>query len=86
MNKKDIELFSDKTHECWSNWMKYLFSKCERRQDGTLVIPKWAVSRWLRQMNTGYEDLSEAEKEADREVVREYYEELIDQHHDFEGM
>lgn len=58
--------------ENWSGWMEYLFSKCTPlrgqydKETGDLVIPKWAVDRWTKQMNTKYEDLSEKEKESDR--------------------
>lgn len=52
-------------HEQWSDWMRYLFSKCEERGDGRL-IPPWAVDRWMRQMQTMYADLPEEEKESDR--------------------
>lgn len=58
-------------HEQWSGWMKYLFSKCEILPNGDLgelaVIPEWAVQRWKRQMETAYADLSEQEKNSDRE-------------------
>lgn len=54
-------------HESWSRWMKYLFEKSQDRQDGTAIIPAWAVQRWKRQMNTPYEDLPEREKDTDRE-------------------
>ncbi len=54
-------------HEAWSGWMAYLFSKCSATDDGTVVIPKWAVDRWQRQACTSYEDLSETEKASDRD-------------------
>jgi len=58
--------------ENWSGWMEYLFSKCIPdvgqfdKQNGNLIIPNWAVDRWMRQMRTKYDDLSEREKESDR--------------------
>ena len=33
---------------------------------GGVIIPQWAVERWMRQMNTEYKNLSEEEKESDR--------------------
>lgn len=59
-------------HEQWSGWMKYLFSKCEINIHGHYVIPKWAVERWMRQMNTDYKDLSEEEKNSDREEAEKF--------------
>jgi len=53
-------------HEQWSGWMKYLFGKSKKNDDGTVTIPLWAVDRWGHQMNTRYEDLSELEQESDR--------------------
>lgn len=54
-------------HEQWSEWMKYLFSNCvENPYSGELVLPKWAVDRWRRQMNTPYAELPEDEKQSDR--------------------
>lgn len=66
------EKLADLCHEQWSGWMKYLFSKCISetgqfdKDTGNLVIPKWAVDRWKRQLNTPYFELSEQEKESDR--------------------
>jgi hypothetical protein len=53
-------------HEAWSGWMLYLFSKCDTDEDGGMRMPKWAVERWSRQMDTEYDRLSEQEKESDR--------------------
>lgn len=54
-------------HEIWSHWMAHLFSVSVRNRDGSYTIPAALVERWQRQMNTTYEQLSENEKESDRE-------------------
>jgi hypothetical protein len=46
--------------------MRYLFSCCQQNTDGSLTIPSEKVARWLRQVNTDYEKLTEQEKESDR--------------------
>lgn len=61
------ELLSDYAHEAWCGWMKYMFSIAEINDDGTWTMPKWAVERWQRQMNTKYSELPEEEKKSDRE-------------------
>jgi hypothetical protein len=61
------EQLADYAHEAWSGWMRYMFSKAEQNPDGTWTMPAWAVERWTRQMNTPYADLSELEKESDRD-------------------
>ncbi|OGM08980.1 hypothetical protein A2Z67_06050 [Candidatus Woesebacteria bacterium RBG_13_36_22] len=65
MNTKLRNKLADYAHEAWSGWMKYLFDKSFKQNDGTVVIPKWAVERWTRQLNTIYSDLSDEEKESD---------------------
>lgn len=56
---------ADLCHEQWSGWMKYLFDKSIKNKDGTVTIPKWAVDRWERQVNTNYYDLPKEEQESD---------------------
>lgn len=67
-----IESLAAIEHERWSDWQRYLHSKCSVNSDGTLTIPEWAVTHWTRQINTPYADLTEQEKESDREQVRRY--------------
>ena len=78
MSENIAEKIADKTHEIWCNWMKHLFSKCEMNEDGTATIPKHFVDRWIYQTNTKYEDLSEDDKQKDRDVFQEYYGDLVD--------
>jgi hypothetical protein len=59
-------------HERWSHWQRYLQSQCIPAGDGSLIIPAALVSKWTKQMSTAYDDLTEAEKESDREQVRKY--------------
>ncbi len=66
------EILADVEHERWSHWQRYLHSMCERNSDGSLVIPVNLVKKWELQMNTPYSELSESEKESDREQVRLY--------------
>lgn len=73
MNMDIREQLAKLAHEQWSGWMKYMFSKCPvykansvQAEDGTLIIPKWAVDRWMGQAKTPYGRLSEGEKDSDR--------------------
>ena len=60
-------------HERWSHWQRYLHGKCiPQGSDGALLIPAELVKRWERQLNTPYSELTEKEKESDREQVRAY--------------
>ena len=63
-------------HEQWSGWMYYLFSKSQANDDGTVTIPKWAVERWKRQVETPYDSLPEDEKESDRKEADKFIAEL----------
>ncbi|MGY3404136.1 hypothetical protein [Bradyrhizobium sp. 18] len=67
-----MEALADIEHQRWSHWQRYVHDKCERRPDGSLLIPAGLVERWQRQIETPYPALGEAEKESDREQVRRY--------------
>jgi hypothetical protein len=77
-----MEALAAAEHESWSGWTRYMLPRIEKdfmeaaMTDSELVrafdrfneMP--CVKRWIRQCNTPYADLSEAEKESDRDVVR----------------
>jgi hypothetical protein len=67
-----VERLAALEHERWSHWQQYLHSKCVPQPDGSLLIPADLVSRWQTQMAKKYNELSEDEKESDREQVRKY--------------
>jgi len=55
-------------HAIWAHWMKYLFSVgAVRGKDKAHIIYPQNVARWKRQMKTPYSELSEKEKESDRD-------------------
>lgn len=64
-----IEVLADAEHASWARWMAYLFSKSLNCQDGSVVIPGDLVRRWQMQVETPYADLSDREKQSDREEV-----------------
>lgn len=72
-----IEQLADKEHASWARWMDYLFSKCEDHFDDEegfsyykgKIIPPDLIEHWQRQIDTPYEQLSEREKQSDRDEV-----------------
>jgi len=71
--KEDMrEKIADLCHRQWSGWMAHLFRKSAINPDGTATIPEWAVKRWQRQIVTDYKDLSEEEKNSDREEADKF--------------
>lgn len=65
-------------HDRWAHWQQYLHDQCERRDDGSLVIPAELVSRWEEQIRTPYMDLTPKEQESDREQVHRYLPTVIE--------
>jgi hypothetical protein len=73
-----METLAALEHERWSHWQRYLHSQCGLMEDGSLIIPAELVSRWTEQMSKSYAELSEDEKESDREQVRRYLPTIAD--------
>jgi len=69
LQEQDLrEDLSDLSHEIWSDWMKYIFSVCVNEgENGSLTIPESYVLHWKRQIRTPYGELTEKEKDGDRE-------------------
>lgn len=67
-----VERLAAVEHERWSHWQRYMHGKSVRQADGSLTVPAELVDRWERQIGSGYDDLSDKEKESDREQVRKY--------------
>jgi hypothetical protein len=67
-----MEKLADIEHQRWADWQKYVFSVCIEDDNCVLFIPNWARDKWNSQIMTPYKDLSEKEKESDREQVRRY--------------
>jgi len=67
-----VEKLASIEHGRWAKWQRYLHGKAKPQPDGSLVIPAELVRRWERQIETPYSELSEEEKESDREQVRAY--------------
>lgn len=69
---KFVDLLASKEHERWAHWQQYMHAQCTANADGSLVIPAELVARWTEQIETPYAELSETERESDREQVRRY--------------
>jgi hypothetical protein len=67
-----VEELAALEHRRWSHWQRYLHDSGERQPNGALLLPPELVSRWERQIVATYDELSEDERESDREQVRGY--------------
>lgn len=68
-----LECLAAVEHERWAHWQRYLHGLGERNADGSLTLPAEAVTRWDRQIETPYAELSEREKESDKAEVLRYW-------------
>jgi hypothetical protein len=71
-----VEKLAEVEHQRWADWQKYLHGKCETMQPlgyEIKAIPFHSWHHWERQIATPYSDLSEQEKQSDREQVARYW-------------
>jgi len=71
-NASFVDLLASNEHERWAHWQQYMHDQCTPNEDGSLIIPAELVARWTEQIRTPYAELSETERESDREQVRRY--------------
>ena len=67
------ETLANIEHQRWADWQKYMHGLCVKTKTARIIIPAKLVSRWERQIKTPYKDLSEKEKDSDREQVDRYF-------------
>ena len=69
-----IEKLAAIEHERWADWQKWVHKRLEKNADDNFYrLDEDDFERWERQINTPYSELSENEKESDREQVRRYF-------------
>lgn len=73
-----VERLAALEHERWAHWQRYMHSKGQRAADGSITLPADLVQRWERQIETPYDQLSDDERESDREQVRRYLPHIAD--------
>lgn len=67
-----IDTLADIEHDRWSHWQKYMHTKGERQPDGSLLIPADLGAQWDCQIQTPFAELTDDEKDSDRDQVRKY--------------
>lgn len=76
-----FEMLAAIEHERWSDWQRWVHGQCvsmpisvEGDDSVTVhVIPNDLWDRWERQIETPYDQLSEKEKDSDRQQVERYW-------------
>ena len=81
--EKLVEKLAEIEHQRWSYWQKYImkesfkitgvFTDDNNKKMIQLEIPKEYWDNWERQIKTSYSELSEEEKDSDREQVGRYW-------------
>jgi len=67
MSGKLREALASNAHDAWAGWMRWVYDKGTWNPDGSFTINPASAERWARQMGTPYRELSEQEKDSDRD-------------------
>lgn len=67
-----VEKLAAIEHRRWADWQRWIHKEVGYKVDGALWIPAKDVERWERQIRTPYAELSEKEKQSDRDQVMRY--------------
>jgi hypothetical protein len=59
-------------HERCAHWQRHVDRQSIPQADGSLLLAAEAVARWDKEISTSYADLSEEQKETDRDQGRRY--------------
>lgn len=65
-----LERTAAREHEKWADYMRYFLGNLLSDQEGRLIIPAAYVKALMTLTDTSYHDLSEDQKENDREEAR----------------
>ena len=68
-----FERLAEIEHQRWADWQRYMHNRGIGNEDGSLTIPPFFVKQWERQIKTPYSELSEKEKDSDRDQVKRYW-------------
>ncbi|KKN66522.1 hypothetical protein LCGC14_0470560 [marine sediment metagenome] len=61
-------------HDIWASWQRWVHeNKMTEDSFGDLTVQRVEYKRWQRQIKTPYDDLTESEKDSDREQVRKFW-------------
>lgn len=74
-----LEKLANLEHERWAKWQKYVHDLCIKNGDGSLTIPKDRVEHWNYEIETKYKDLPEHLKEYDRQEIRIFLKEILEE-------
>jgi len=72
ISQYEADKVAEFAHHSWAGWMKYLFSKSITLPFGFVLIPRWAVKRWKRQMTSRFDELPQNERVSDYEEAERY--------------
>lgn len=77
-----VEQLAAIEHERWADWQRWVHAKAgpdpTHSGKGALLLLPEDVERWQRQISTPYAELSEREKQADRDQVARYWPVIVE--------